>query len=379
MPEIALLSEKMETLKKVKTCAICGKNGGVSLALGVCRPCILDNYQSAERYILEAHSRVRAEFGLPATPPKRGISCTQCVNMCLISEGEIGYCGVRKGKRGHVVHLSSKGAIVEWYHDPLPTNCVADFVCPAGTGCGYPKYSKRKGAEHGYRNLAVFYGACNFSCLFCQNWQFRNLTKSKTPLLSAEELASKADDKTTCICFFGGDPTPQIEHALKTSQIIIEGKDVMRICFETNGSMNRKFLKKMAEASYSSGGCIKFDLKTWHSNLNKALCGVDNRWTLSNFRWLADFEKRKEDRGVPFLVASTLLVPGYIEKEEVAEIAKFIASLNPEIPYSLLAFSPRFHMTDLPPISGKTAKDCLKEARSAGLKKVRLGNIHLVV
>jgi len=61
---------------------------------------------------------------------------------------------------------------LSWYHDPLPTNCVADWVCSGGTGAGYPKYAHCPGPELGYSNLAVFFHACTFNCLYCQNWHF---------------------------------------------------------------------------------------------------------------------------------------------------------------------------------------------------------------
>ncbi|MEE8618654.1 MAG: hypothetical protein V3S84_00830 [Dehalococcoidales bacterium] len=46
---------------------------------------------------------------------------------------------------------------------------MADWVCPAGTGAGYPDFAYRAGVEYGYKNLAVFYHACSFDCLFYQN------------------------------------------------------------------------------------------------------------------------------------------------------------------------------------------------------------------
>ena len=358
-------------------CSLCGRERIVSAALSVCRQCILDGFPAVENAVLEAHSRARSKFRLPIAPPDEGVQCSQCVNMCRVGDGGLGYCGIRRANDGDVVRVT-KGAVLEWYYDPLPTNCVAEFVCPAGTGCGHPKYSKARGSEHGYKNLAVFYGACNFSCLFCQNWHFRKLTRARSPVMSSARLASKVDRKTACICYFGGDPTPQVEHAIETSRIAVEERGPVRICFETNGSMNRKYLREMAELSYESGGCIKFDLKTWNPNLNRALCGTDNRWTLNNFRWLADFAAKNDDRGIPLLIASTLMVPGYVEEEEISDLAGFIASLDDEIPYSLLAFSPSFMMTDLPTSSEKDAKACLNAARSAGLKTVRLGNAHLV-
>ena len=72
------------------------------------------------------------------------------------------------------------------------------------------------------------------------------------------------------------------------------------------------------------------------------------------------------------------MVPGYIDAQEVGHIAEFIESLNPEIPYSLLAFHPDYKMTDLPSTSLRQAQECLEAARKAGLKRVRVGNVHLL-
>ena len=359
------------------SCRICGRSVLLTASMGVCRNCILDRYDAAEPHIMKAHLKARSRFNLPPVIPKGGVQCTHCVNMCMPEDGKSGFCGMREA-RGEAIEQATGGAVLEWYYDPLPTNCVAEFICPAGTDCGYPEYSRTKGPEYGYKNLAVFYGACNFSCLFCQNWHYRELAKARKPIITAERLASKVDGRTSCICFFGGDPTPQIEHSIRTSELIMESGNQVRICYETNGSMNRKHLRRIASLSFESGGCIKFDLKAWNPALNRALCGTDNRWTLNNFRWLVDFQAGQKNRGVPLLVASTLMIPGYVEKEEVAELSSFIASLDKRIPYSLLAFSPSFEMADLPPINEKVAKECLDAAIAAGLKTVRLGNAHLV-
>jgi pyruvate formate lyase activating enzyme len=140
--------------------------------------------------------------------------------------------------------------------------------------------------------------------------------------------------------------------------------------------MNPRLLKKAAELSLQSWGNVKFDLKAWDEGLHYALCGVSNQWTLSNFRHLAELIVQRPDP--PFLVASTLLVPGYVDEEEVSQITKFIASLDPNIPYKLLAFYPQFYMQDLPTTSRKHAQRCLELANKAGLRRVTVGNIHLL-
>ncbi len=348
-------------------CNICGKRSkDISASLGVCRQCILENWDESRSWAEKAHKESRDDFSLPITPPRDGKACGKCVNDCRIPEGEKGFCGVRANVDGKVIPLI-EGAVVEWYYDPLPTNCVARFVCPE---CLDPRPRTK--------NLAVFYGACTFDCLFCQNWIYRNNTATLSPIMSAEELASKRDSKATCICYFGGDPTPQMDHALEVSRIALEKNDDTKICFETNGSMTKPALRKMADIAYESGGCIKFDLKTWHEEMNIALSGVSNKQTLSNFKWLSEYNQGRGDRDSPLLIASTLMVPGYVVADEVSLISEFLAEIDENMPYSLLAFHPSFRMTDMETTTRKQAVACEEAAEKSGLKRVNIGNIHLL-
>jgi pyruvate formate lyase activating enzyme len=151
---------------------------------------------------------------------------------------------------------------------------------------------------------------------------------------------------------------------------------IMRICWETNGSVDPSLLDEMIELSMVSGGCLKFDLKARHDGIHRTLCGVSNEQTLTNFEKAA--ERIRERREPPLLIASTLLVPGYVDEEEVGAIARFIAEIDPEIPYSLLAFYPHFYLNDLPTTSMIQAEKCHKKAKEAGLRRVRVGNVHLL-
>jgi pyruvate formate lyase activating enzyme len=152
---------------------------------------------------------------------------------------------------------------------------------------------------------------------------------------------------------------------------------ILRICWETNGSVNPDLLDQMLGIAKDCGGCVKFDLKAWDSSLHIALTGVTNQRTLSNFARAV--EKIGCRLVPPLLIANTLLVPGYIDREEVAAIAGFIADLNPDIPYSLLAFHPQFLMSDMPTTSKTLANQCRQAAQDAGLNNVRIGNVHLLV
>ncbi|MFH1627442.1 MAG: radical SAM protein [Pseudomonadota bacterium] len=362
------------------TCRICQKESSlISRELGLCLNCIRFRPEEAREIALGVHARIRCEWGLPGEAPREseGIACDLCVNRCQIGDGGWGYCGLRKNDRGRVEGISSTQGKLSWYHDPLPTNCVGDWVCPGGSECGYPAYSYRKGAEYGYQNLAVFPHACTFHCLYCQNWHFRYHTFDDK-VEPVENLVRAVTKKTACICYFGGDPSPQLPYLLNASRMAREGNEdrILRICWETNGAMSKRLLDDVADSALVSGGCIKFDLKAWNETLHIALTGVTNRRTLENFERLAKYIPLRPEP--PLLLASTLMVPGYIDAQEVGCIAEFIESLNPEIPYSLLAFHPEYKMTDLDATSRKQAQECLDAARKAGLRRVRVGNMHLL-
>ena len=79
----------------------------------------------------------------------------------------------------------------------------------------------------------------------------------------------------------------------------------------------------------------------------------------------------------PLLIASTLLIPGYIDEEEVREISRWVAPLNPDIPYTLLAFYPNL-FKDLPVTARGLAIRCKEVAEKEGLRRIRIGNLHLL-
>ena len=361
-------------------CTFCGARiSPVAAALGACAGCARSGRADVAAHVSVVHARSRRAFGLPETPPRSpdGLRCSLCMNRCRIGPGERGYCGLRQNVGGRLVGGRPAEGRLSWYYDPLPTNCVADWVCPGGTGAGYPTFARRPRPEVGFMNLAVFYEACSFNCLFCQNWHFRQARPAGRGTDPAD-LAARADAWTTCICFFGGDPSPQIVHSLRVARLAREraGGRILRICWETNGSLHPRLLDRAMDLALESGGCIKFDLKAWDEGLHVALTGASNAWTLRNFARAA--ARARARPSPPALVASTLLVPGYVDTAEVGRVARFVAEQDRDIPYSLLAFHPCFLFRDLPTTSRREPVAAAEAARAAGLRRVRIGNVHLL-
>jgi pyruvate formate lyase activating enzyme len=349
-----------------QVCRLCGTESSLIAAqLGVCTGCIRGRSEEALNITDAAHAEAHWLFRLPRRAPRTegGRRCGLCVQDCVIGEGERGYCGLREVRDGKLRHLAGTPGrgLLHWYRDPLPTNCVAEPFCK-----GHRQFGKH--------NLAVSYSACTVDCLSCQNWHFREEDAARARTISAAELAAVAGPRTYCVCYFGGDPATQMPHALAVSRLL--AKQGLAICWETNGTAHPRFMDRALEYSLASGGCVKFDLKAYDSALHRALTGIGNERTLENFaRAAARFGERDVP---PPVVASTLLVPGYVDAEEVGHIARFVAELNPAIPYVLLGFAPQFLIPDLPTTSVRHAEEAEAAARAAGLQTVHIGNRHLL-
>ncbi len=371
-------------------CELCGRESPlISDAVGVCLDCLRKRPSEALAVVRKRRARWRARVGLPVEPPRdpKGIPCRICVNECRIPDGGRGFCGIWVARRGRLEPLAGHGRLVVYtYLDPHPTNCVATPVCPAATSRGYPRYTFTEGVEYGYYNLAVFLGGCPLDCLFCQNWEHKTIIAHgrvrKGFIKTVDQLVEEAlDPRVTCVCYFGGDPTPHAPMLIQASRRILEeaverGQRFKRICWETDGLANPAIMREMARLSLVSGGIVKIDWKAWTPSVYEALTGVDGRKAVErlkvNTRIVAEMGVERPDP--PLLVVSVLLVPGYVDVEEVRRIAEYVASLPGSVPMVLLAFHPDHLMRDLPPTSRRHMDEAVRAVREAGVREVYVGN-----
>jgi pyruvate-formate lyase-activating enzyme len=78
-------------------------------------------------------------------------------------------------------------------------------------------------------------------------------------------------------------------------------------------------------------------IKAYDDSIHRVYTGETNKSVLNNFRLLS------ESRIKP--IAESVLIPGLVEQSEIEKIAKFIASINPAIPYRVDGFFPSHRAT----------------------------------
>lgn len=293
----------------------------------------------------------------------------------------MGWCGIHGIENGKFIHKYPKDhALLSWYLDPHVTNCCNAWWCPAGTGCGYPNHAYKRGPEYDYYNMSLFFYGCSFNCLFCQNWQHKLLNEAT--LTSVDEIVDKtlSNNRISCWCWFGGSPEPQMSFTFKSQKQLLQEKAddrIVRFCYEWNGDGNPNNALRAGKYACESGGNIKFDVKAWDPVVHYALTGMDNTRVLDNIRNIYDKHAAHRSPENPVLGFSTLLVPYYVGPEEIEGIAKFLAEIDPDLPYSLLIFHPDFQMFDLPITPTDQVRECERIAQTY-LNRVNVGNKHLM-
>lgn len=171
------------------------------------------------------------------------------------------------------------------------------------------------------------------------------------------------------VSFSGGDLMCQPEYyAMATQQI--KAQDLgLWVLLESNGyGLTPQNLDMLAGAGVDS---FWLDIKAFDPEVHRRLTGAAIDPVLR-----APEEILK--RGFVLEVLS-LVIPGWVEADQIGGIARHLASLDVNIPFSLIAFFPQYEMEDVPSPDLDMMLLAYQEARAAGLKNVRLGNIGFFV
>ena len=90
------------------------------------------------------------EAMLYSSLPDKQVRCFLCARTCIIPDGSLGFCQVRKNENGKLYALSY-GKACSVAVDPITKKPLAHF-------------------HPGASVLSIATGGCNFRCQFCDNW-----------------------------------------------------------------------------------------------------------------------------------------------------------------------------------------------------------------
>ncbi|MFP3982809.1 MAG: AmmeMemoRadiSam system radical SAM enzyme [Desulfurivibrionaceae bacterium] len=276
------------------------------------------------------------------------VVCRLCCQRCLIREGKRGKCGVRENQEGTLYSLVY-GRLIANNSDPVEKKPLFHF-------------------QPGSRSWSVSTVGCNFHCLHCQNAeisQYPHLYGGRIPgeEVTAEEVIRDAlRAECSSISYTYVEPTIFYEFARDCATLARE--QGLKNIFVSNGYMTPEVNRQLARILDG----INIDLKSFREETYKDICGGSLQPVLDNIRLLSGL-------GV-WVEVTTLVIPGLNDSPgELREIAAFLKSIDPAIPWHVTAFYPSYKMTDRPPTSTETLARARETGLKEGLRFVYTGNI----
>jgi pyruvate formate lyase activating enzyme len=113
---------------------------------------------------------------------------------------------------------------------------------------------------------------------------------------------------------------------------------------------------------------MNIDLKAFNDEFYKKIVGARLKPVLKTI-------EHAKELGI-WIELTTLIIPGYNDsKEELKKAAKWIASLDKDIPWHLSRFFPAWKMQNVPPTPIETLKMAYEIGKEAGLNYVYVGNL----
>ncbi len=305
-----------------------------------------NNKRCSQLAELLVRSSAPAAEALAVQAPDRAVRCLACGNRCLILPDRRGICQVRFNERG--VLRVPWGYVSGLQIDPIEKK---------------PFYH----AVPGSNTLSFGMLGCNLHCSFCQNWYSSQTLRDAAS--SALPTPCDADTLVTDAVRHGVDALvstynePLITADWAHTIFSLAKKHGLLCGFVSNGFATAEVLEYLRPVT----DLFKVDLKCFNDATYRTL-GCRLATVLESIRQLVDLGYWVE--------VVTLLIPGFNDDEaELRELAHFLATVSPHLPWHVTAFHPQYRMANQRSTSPEDLRRAWHIGRDAGLHHVYAGNL----
>ena len=262
--------------------------------------------------ILASHTK---EGQLFTKMPNEWVQCFACGHRCKIPPGKDGVCKIRFNKDGTLY---------------VPFGYVSGIALDP---------IEKKPFFHAYPgSVALSFGmlGCDYHCSFCQNWVTSQTLRDPHAVSSIEEIDAEEIVKIAL-----RQKAPVITSTYNEPLITTEwGVEVFKhakkagliTSYVSNGNGTPEVLDYLQPWI----DLFKIDLKGFRQKTYQHIGGV--------LQHVLDTIKSLHDRG-KWIEVVTLLIPGMNDSdEEITDIARFLYSLSPDIPWHVTAYHQDYMM-----------------------------------
>jgi pyruvate formate lyase activating enzyme len=307
------------------------------------------------------------EASLYERQPDGRAHCTLCPHDCCIADGSRGACSVRYNKGGTLYTL---------VYDRI----VASNLEPI----------EKKPFFHvmpGSLAYSIATVGCNQQCTFCQNWEIAQWPRDELPRRLAGDhheapidldalayvmpgrpwkpdqiVEAAVDAGASSIAYTFTEPTIYFELAHDTA-VKARARGLKNL-FVTNGYISEAALRTIAPVLDAVNVDLKFFRETSYRRISRA-----------GLQPVLDAIRLYHALGV-WVEVTTLVIPGVNDSDgELREIAAFVRSVAPEVPWHVSQFYPTYKMVDRPETPVATLHRAREIGLNAGLQYVYEGNV----
>ncbi len=277
--------------------------------------------------------------------PDDWVRCYACGHRCKIPPGKDGICRVRFNHNGKL--MVPWGYVGGMALDPV----------------------EKKPFFHAYPGSKAFsFGmlGCDFRCGYCQNWVTSQALRDPVAGTPPEEVTPE-EFIDLALRYHARIVTSTYNEPLITSEWAVEiFKLAKKVGLVTSYVSNGNGTPEVLDYLKPYVDLYKVDLKGFRQKEYAQLGGV-----LQN---VLDTITTLYDRGF-WVEIVTLIVPGFNDSEdELREIANFLVSISPDIPWHVTAFHKDYKMTDPDNTPVSTLIRAAEIGYNTGLRYVYAGN-----
>jgi pyruvate formate lyase activating enzyme len=275
------------------------------------------------------------------------VKCHLCNHNCTIKNHQRGICAVRENREG-VLYSLVYGRIISMNIDPIEKKPLFHFL-PEST------------------SFSIATVGCNFRCKHCQNYEISQYPRERKFSIpgketTPEEIVNAAlQNNCRSISYTYTEPTIFFEFAYDCAQIAHE-KGLKNV-FVSNGYTGKEAVGRIAP--YLDANNI--DLKG-SDKFYREICGA-------RLEPVKETIKLMKELGV-WVEVTTLIIPDLNDSDkDLTDIAEFISSVDPAIPWHVTQFYPTYNLLDKPRTPVSTLRKARETGFKAGLKYVYEGNV----
>jgi len=284
----------------------------------------------------------------PADGQKK-VRCNLCSWRCLIGDGKLGRCCVRKNIGGTLYSLNYD-KVCSANVDPIEKKPLYHF-------------------QPGSRSFSIAAMGCNFRCVFCQNWQMSQAAIESgqidgEPVTAEQIVAGAVQNRCKSIAYTYTEPTVFMELCSDCARLAKE-KGLANV-FVSNGYMSREAIDFARD--WLDG--INVDLKAFSEDYYRNLCKAHLQPVLDTISYIAK-------QANIWMEITTLVVPGENDSEqELKKLASFLVTqAGPDVPWHVSRFHPQYKYLDSVATPVSTLELAYDIGKSAGLHYVYVGNV----